>query len=94
VRVAGDGDEAAHLLSTIGDEVDLVLLDLTMPGRGGEELWNWLRSRWPDLPVLFMSGWERPPFTEGARADFLAKPFRIDELRKKVTQLLGGGPPG
>ena len=52
-----------------------------------------LWGRWRSLPVLFMSGYERPPFADGTRTDFLQKPFRLEALREKVGALLGMEPP-
>lgn len=50
---AANGEEADERLAQGG--VDLLLLDMTMPGSSGEELISRLRARYPDLPVLVLS---------------------------------------
>ena len=59
VLLAADGDEAIALAD--GTRVDVLLTDLTMPGIGGHELAARLRTRAPELKVMFMSG-----FADGA----------------------------
>jgi len=55
VLQAHDGHDALELVDRYGPP-GLVLTDLTMPGIGGAELARRLRDRWPNLPILFMSG--------------------------------------
>jgi two-component system cell cycle sensor histidine kinase/response regulator CckA len=55
VLQAHDGGDALEIIDRHGPP-DLVLTDLTMPGIGGAELARRLKQRWPQLPVLFMSG--------------------------------------
>jgi PAS domain S-box-containing protein len=89
VVVAENGRRALEVLGERGAEVDLVMLDLTMPELSGEETLAHLRARWPDLPVLLTSG-----FTEAARpagpgpTAFLQKPFEASQLEGMVRRAL------
>lgn len=71
--------------------VSLVVSDVVMPSISGTELVRSLRTRAPQLPVLFISGftneqldsWQNDQFTS-----YLAKPFRGEEVVRRVQQLL------
>ena len=65
--------------------MDLVLSDINMPGIDGMELCMRVHERWPDMPVLLISG--RPP-PNGARP-FIPKPFRWDTLACAIQSLAG-----
>ena len=92
VLLAGDGLEALALLDAHRPQVSLVLLDLTMPELGGEETFERLRARWPDLPVVFSSGYS----VEGALGDlldrgvvgYIQKPYSLDDLLLAVRTTL------
>ena len=75
-------------------EVDLVLLDLSMPGISGPETLRRLRARDPSLPVVLWSGYSAEddlPATVGAEANaFLEKPFMLHALVAVVGEVLGG----
>ncbi len=86
------GNDAYMMCKTMDEKVDLVLTDIVMPIMSGIELAGLLRGLWPDIVVLFMSG-----YTEDARleeeimsdkSNFLPKPFRPLELVHKVRELL------
>jgi len=81
VLVAENGDAALKLMCEAG-RIDLLISDLIMPGNiSGEKLLQWAREKFPDLPILLMSGYaENIP--EGYR--FLAKPFSLTDLREAV----------
>ena len=89
VRTARHGEEALRL--ALRGSVDLLVTDIRMPVMDGWELSRRLRERWPDLPVLFISGYDveltQGAFRRGAGA-FLRKPFDPDELVRQVTRLL------
>jgi two-component system cell cycle sensor histidine kinase/response regulator CckA len=93
VRPAKDGVEALELLEREGDAITLVLLDLSMPRMGGADCLHHIRRRWPDLPVVLMSGYTEqeiasrllaPP--DGA-AGFLQKPFLPQDLTSVLRHL-------
>ncbi|MBW2312576.1 MAG: response regulator [Deltaproteobacteria bacterium] len=87
VEVAGDGAQALRFAAQPGESVDLLISDVVMPGMGGPELARRLRTRWPELRVLFVSGYPRD-FRPGDAPDehaFLAKPFSQDQLLNAVA---------
>ena len=87
---ASDGNEALGLLRGIGS-VNLVLTDLMMPGMNGTELARHLSRDYPEIRIMFMSGYSEDPVihsTEGARGLFLAKPFTASALTERVRQAL------
>jgi CheY-like chemotaxis protein len=92
VLEAGDGPEAVELFRRRGPEVEAVLLDLTMPGMNGEEVFQALRQLRPDVPVLLMSGFDEQSVTgrfAGEDLDgFLLKPYRVDDLLGAVHRAL------
>jgi len=73
VLAAPDGRRALETLA--GDKIDLLISDVTMPHMTGRELAATVRRSHPGVPVLLMSGSERP---DGY--PFLAKPFRPHSL--------------
>ena len=87
VATAGSGEEARDLYEQ-GRRFDLVLLDLTLPGLGGEEIFRELVELDPDLRVLFSSGYNaRQSIKEhvaNGSVGFLHKPYTADELLNQV----------
>ncbi len=85
-------EEALETFSGRAGEIDLLLTDVVMPGMNGKELADLLLSENPDLKVLFMSGYTADIVESRGIADnrcsFLAKPFSIDELSRKVRETL------
>jgi signal transduction histidine kinase/CheY-like chemotaxis protein len=84
VLVAGHGGEALEVLEQ--EEVDLVLMDCNMPVMDGYEASRRIRDngRWPDLPIVALTANALSDERERCRAagmnDYLAKPFRREEL--------------
>jgi len=91
VQMAANGQEALALLAR--EKPDCVLLDLMMPVMDGWQFVAELEKRgWRNLPLLILSA-DRAVQAHALklRADaFLAKPFDLDELLVKVSQLTGG----
>jgi CheY-like chemotaxis protein len=98
VLAAASGIEALQLLEQPSLEVDLVLTDLIMPGGvSGQELGRQLRERYPELRILYMSGYtgegavdvpDRLRLPAGAR--LLSKPFAPAALLETVRTCLNG----
>ncbi|MBF8668966.1 response regulator [Pseudomonas putida] len=84
VQLATQGAEALELLEQ--DEFDLVLMDCNMPVMDGYEASRRIRQsgRWPNLPIVALTANAMPEERERCRAagmnDYLAKPFRREEL--------------
>jgi hypothetical protein len=90
VLVASDGLEAMERAAA-DPSIALVVSDVVMPKMGGFELLAALRAKRPELPVLLVSG--HPGEVIGDETlpdavDLLAKPFSLDELRRRVRALL------
>lgn len=90
VLTAASGVDALALIDTRANQLDLLVLDVVMPGVGGEAVVRQLRDRYPELPVLFASGYgmntRGKPRAE--RSAFLQKPYGREELLRRVRELL------
>jgi PAS domain S-box-containing protein len=94
---ANNGREALELLDNQPEVIpDLLISDVVMPELGGPGLVRRLRQRWPELKVLFISGYTPGKENIEAGAPFLAKPFNSQKLMQRVRQLLEetSRPPG
>lgn len=90
VVTAPSGKKALEILA--GDHVSAVVSDLRMPGIDGFELLNRLLHRYPDIPVMIVTAYDRPKtrevvFKSGA-SDYLVKPFSPAELAERVNRML------
>ena len=91
VWLAADGYEGVAAYREHGRAIDLLLLDVPMPGRDGPETLSAIRAHAPDLPCCLMSG-DTGHYTEqellglGAIA-VLQKPFRLGELIAQLRRL-------
>ena len=92
VLEAGDGDEAFRCFEARADEIDLVVLDLTMPRADGLATLTRLRERWPRLPVVLASGHLDTRSLSRRPEDLvtLAKPYTPTELARRVRETLDG----
>lgn len=89
---ATDGKEALEMFENENPSIDLLLTDIVMPQMNGYDLWEHLNAKKPDLKVLFTSGYTGEMiFRSGIKDDetnFLKKPFSIDELTRKIREIL------
>ena len=96
VLEARDGREAVDLYRQHAGEVDLLLLDMMMPGMTGEEAFAGIRRISPSARAVLMSGYDdkgRIGQAVGSGfSGFLQKPFRRWELAQKMTEALGSSP--
>jgi len=92
VITAGEGEAAVTTFEQSHGDIDVVLLDMIMPGMGGEQIYHKLQQIDPGVKVVFSSGFsiEEVPrsILEYANTDFIEKPYRIDELLGKLTAIL------
>jgi len=93
VLQAGSAQDALQAWQDRTSAPALLVTDLTMPGVSGRELAERLRLRWPDLPVLFISGYTADQQLAGstapdAKTRFLHKPFTIQRLLAVAAELL------
>jgi two-component system cell cycle sensor histidine kinase/response regulator CckA len=93
VVTAGSAGDALDIVGKLGEELDLLVTDIVMPGLSGLDLAQRLRRRQPTLKVLFMSGYSDSPLLRSGLARegaaFLQKPFSADALERRVRELLG-----
>ena len=88
---AANGSEALKVAEN--HAIDLVITDMIMPGMRGTELVEKLCQDYPDVKVLYMSGYPEGTLDVrqfGPRAVFLQKPFTLATLAGKVQEALGG----
>lgn len=90
---AKSGDEALRILNTpeLHSQVQLVLLDLTMPHRNGKEILQCIKQSFPKLPVLICSGYVcgDVDFEGLVQPDgFVNKPFSLQQLRESLKNAL------
>jgi two-component system, cell cycle sensor histidine kinase and response regulator CckA len=92
IEQAASGREAVDLYAAHGGEIDLVLLDMTMPHMDGEATFRELRRVDPKVRVLLMSGYSEADATERfsgtGLAGFIQKPFRVPELLGRINDAL------
>jgi len=93
--VASSGQEGLDIYMEKKDKIDLIILDMIMPGMSGSDTFDRLREINPNAKVLLSSGYS---LTDKALAimdrgcnGFLQKPFRLEELSGKVREMLGEG---
>ncbi len=88
---ATSGEEGIARFEENKGTISFVLLDVTMPGMLGDEVFVELRKQAPNLPIIFMSGFNPTDSVKEAigqgRADFLAKPFRLSALKETIEQV-------
>lgn len=94
VLFASSGEEALELATSLREEkIDLLLTDVILPGIKGQELAKQLLDSYPDVNVLFMSGYICPSMAhnnlEQRFEGFIQKPFAPKSLLRKVRRLLG-----
>jgi two-component system response regulator TctD len=91
VTLAEDGVRALALLSHAHQDFGAIIVDLEMPRLTGTSLIEELRSRKIRVPVLILSG---TPDARGRAkevdAEFMPKPFEVEQLQQKVEQLVEG----
>ena len=88
VFLAVDGPSAVDEFRSHLNEISLVLLDMTMPGLSGQEVFSEIRQLKADARVIIMSGYEKKDATRGLEgrglAGFLKKPFQISDLEQQL----------
>lgn len=96
VLTAADGLQAVDLYRERGKEIDLVLMDLTMPRMDGAEAFDELRRLNPDVPVVLASGYAEDDVSsrfEGKRpSGIIRKPYTLARLRESLAGLLPARP--
>jgi two-component system cell cycle sensor histidine kinase/response regulator CckA len=93
VLEAPSGLEGLQTVNKHGGKIDLLITDLMMPQMNGRELVDRLAVSWPQIRVVFISGFTEDPLLDRnalpAGVVFLQKPFTLESLLEKVDQALG-----
>ena len=89
VLAAANGAEATELAARRAHELVLLVCDLAMPRQSGPEVAAAIRQIYPDIKVLFVSGYPRGAERELPAESFLQKPYDRDTLGRKLAALSG-----
>ena len=86
VEVAADGVEGGH--RAVGSDLDLVILDVMLPGRSGLEILGEIRAVKPALPVIMLTARaevaDKVAGLDAGATDYMTKPFSVEELLARV----------
>jgi two-component system cell cycle sensor histidine kinase/response regulator CckA len=91
VITADNGEEALEILGK-GDPIDLLISDVVMPGMDGPTMVREARQKWPELKILFMSGYAEEQLRKSIdieNVNFLPKPFSVTELAEAARRTVG-----
>jgi DNA-binding response OmpR family regulator len=95
VAIAADGSRALNM--DLGDDIELIILDVHLPQYNGDEILLMLRERHPSRPVKVLaltadeSNDARESMQSAGADGFLTKPVDLDLLRDEVIRLMPGG---
>ena len=88
---AENGFDAMDLMDERGNEVDVIVTDVVMPGMSGPSLIEHVHKSFPDIKVIFISGYSEDQFMETfkdkQKVDFLPKPYNLKQLATKVKEM-------
>ncbi len=89
---ANSGAEAIKLYAQKHGEIDLVIIDMIMPGMGGSDTFDQLKTINPSIRAILSSGYSlngkaQAIMDKGVRI-FLQKPYRLHDIAKKIRQAL------
>jgi CheY-like chemotaxis protein len=98
VRSADNGRDAIEKFGDCARDIHLMISDVIMPEMDGRELARQMKARCPCMRILFISGFTEHGLAQQGEldpdADFLAKPFQLGELARKVREILDRPPVG
>lgn len=92
VLLANSGEQGIQLFQEHQNDIAVVLLDLKMPGMGGDEVYTQLKAIAPGVRVIVASGYGEQEMLDYFATDdevtFLQKPYRFQSLIDTVTAVL------
>jgi two-component system cell cycle sensor histidine kinase/response regulator CckA len=98
VLTASNGQEALQVYQQRKDDIDIVLLDMIMPGMSGNHVFEKLKALNENVRVLLLSGYSKDGETTAilaGRCDgFIQKPFKIQDLSRSIREALAHRPDG
>jgi two-component system cell cycle sensor histidine kinase/response regulator CckA len=96
VLAASEGEKAVEIYTKNRDKIDIVVLDMVMPGMGGGEVYDHLKKIDPDVKVLLASGFaidgEASKILDRGCDGFIQKPFNMKELSERITEIINDQP--
>ncbi len=96
VLLAQNGEQGLEVAEQHGEGIDLLVTDVVMPRMSGRQLVEKLAPRWPDLKVLYMSGYTDDSIVHHGvleeSVDFLQKPITPTALLERVREVLDRAP--
>ncbi|MEL6709845.1 MAG: response regulator [Pseudomonadota bacterium] len=90
ITACSDGEEGLAVIQQ-GEEFDLVVSDVVMPGMDGPAMVRAIRELRPDMPILFMSGYAEEQLRRDINIPdmhFIAKPFSVSAIGDKVSSVM------
>jgi two-component system, cell cycle sensor histidine kinase and response regulator CckA len=95
VMMAEGGEDAVSIYRTNQEMIDLVIMDMIMPGVGGDEAIDRIREINPHAKIILSSGYSidgeaKKILQRGGAQEFIQKPFQVTELAEKMGKLLKG----
>ncbi len=89
---ARDGEEGIEVYKKNRDKIDIIILDIELPGISGEKVFDILKQINPDIKILIASGYgkdylEKKVFQRKIK-NFMAKPFQLNQLSEKLNELM------
>ena len=95
VLSAMSGQEAIDVFQKDQDNIDLVIMDMIMPGMGGGETFDRLKEINPEVKVLLSSGYsingQATKIIQRGCDGFIQKPFNMNQLAEKIQKILAKG---
>jgi PAS domain S-box-containing protein len=92
VVTANSGEQAIEVFKEMADTIDVVVLDMIMPGLSGKETYRYLKQLKPAVKVLVASGYSidmlEGDFLSDGCSLMIQKPFKIDHLSMKIQELV------
>jgi len=90
--VAVSGDDAIACLEARADQIDLVTLDITMPGTSGVDTLRHIRMHWPQMLCVVVSGIGKKETVLEVRelgaAGYIIKPLQRERVLEKISEVL------
>ena len=92
VLLADSGSQTLKVYAAQGESIDLVILDMIMPGMGGSEVFDKLQAMDPDVRVLLSSGYslsgQASQIMQRGCDGFIQKPFDLEQISAKLREIL------
>ena len=97
VLSASNGQDALHVARAHrGAPIRLVITDVIMPLMSGKVMAEWLKATYPDVKILFTSGYTDDSITRHGvletGVEFLPKPYTVTSLAHKVREMVDSAP--